>query len=68
MTYQKFLETGFWADIKYRKLELNPRCERCNSTRNIQVHHKVYRSWYKVQLSDLETLCQRCHEKAHAIA
>lgn len=66
--YADFLRSGFWGDVRYRKLELNPRCQRCNSTRDLQVHHKFYRkSWYDTEIEDLETLCHDCHKKEHGI-
>lgn len=66
MTYKEFLQTGFWAGVKLRKLELNPCCERCESRKFLHVHHVRYRaSWYDVQLEDLQTLCGRCHRRHH---
>ena len=31
----------------------------------LDVHHKEYRELFDVKISDLETLCRRCHDKLH---
>jgi hypothetical protein len=40
-------------------------CERCGSTNRLVVHHKD-ENRYNNDLSNLETLCRRCHQNHHA--
>jgi 5-methylcytosine-specific restriction endonuclease McrA len=39
-------------------------CQRCGSTRNVDVHHKD-ENRHNSDLSNLEVLCRSCHSKAH---
>ena len=64
-----------WRDLRLLKLQQNPCCEECGSIENLQVHHKVsmFNGYYSPEeydrlaydLSNLETLCQECHNKKH---
>jgi hypothetical protein len=38
------------------------RCERCNSKRDLQAHHKTYERLGAERDSDIEVLCLLCHE------
>lgn len=41
-------------------------CQCCGNTRNLELHHIVFRSQGgKDQLDNLVTLCNRCHARAH---
>ena len=42
------------------------RCERCGAPRNLQCHHKIYRSQGgRDDVSNGEVLCERCHSQEH---
>ena len=71
--YNDYLKSDHWR-IRKQKLYKDPQnqaCQRCGSTKNLQVHHKRYRNKYgKVILfeehqSALTVLCRECHEKEH---
>lgn len=71
MTYEEQLLTPEW---KARRAEIIERdlgmCQRCMSSKNLQVHHTKYfdglmaweyKDWY------LLTLCEKCHKDHHGI-
>jgi 5-methylcytosine-specific restriction endonuclease McrA len=44
----------------------NWQCQMCGSRRNLQVHHKEFRSHSGDDCEDnLITLCHKCHARAH---
>ncbi len=44
------------------------RCQVCGSMKNLEVHHKVFRSrWGEDDEQNLITLCLECHAKAHGL-
>lgn len=48
-----------------RKLTILRReeCEKCGATKNLNIHHKIYR--WKPKLEDIKILCVDCHTKIH---
>lgn len=40
------------------------KCERCEATKNLEVHHKHYETLFKEAPEDLEVLCIPCHARA----
>ena len=60
-----YLKSDHWKLLREEKLVRNPVCQKCRSTSNLNVHHKKYRELFDVKLSDLKTLCGRCHDKEH---
>ena len=40
-------------------------CNRCNGTLKLHVHHKSYARLGDEKMSDLEILCEECHQKHH---
>lgn len=66
MPYHEYLQTPEW-DAK-RQLILardKHRCRVCNSTEQLNVHHRTYERRGNEDLDDLTTLCQPCHEYFH---
>lgn len=73
LTYDNFLCTPYWSAISlYAKSLAKFKCQLCNSSDNLQTHHKTYaRHGYehmtKVIKEDLIVLCEECHTKFHDI-
>lgn len=68
MNYYTFLNTIYWKVVaKKVKERAGYRCQLCNSSENLNVHHRSYRNHgYEVlHLEDLICLCHECHEKHH---
>lgn len=73
-TYQEFIKSEAWEVIKkawYKKYIKN--CKKCNSYKNIQLHHICYPDrdknglgrYRKVQDRHFISLCRSCHQKYH---
>lgn len=60
-----YLKSEHWSDLKARKLSESPKCSRCGAMGNLDVHHVNYRHIFNVELSDLMTLCRKCHDEHH---
>lgn len=68
MSYQDFLQTLYWKGISdYKKMKADYRCELCNSTGVLNVHHRCYsiHGDELYSLNDLIVLCQDCHRTFH---
>lgn len=64
--YQNYLTSDHWRELREAKLlEKDFRCERCRNRSNLQVHHKNYSSVGRERLTDLEVLCDQCHQLHH---
>lgn len=46
-------------------LRENNKCQTCNNTSNLHIHHWTYVRIFKEELSDLYCLCSECHNKLH---
>ena len=66
LKYNDYLSSIDWKAKKTKLFqERGKRCERCNSSYRIEVHHKTYKRIFNEQPSDLEVLCFQCHRKEH---
>jgi hypothetical protein len=68
MTYQEYLKTDHWIDLRTRVLiRDNYTCKKCGFKYNSQVHHINYdkSNWFDYTENDLITLCSYCHAKTH---
>lgn len=66
--YKEYLSTPYWKVVRKLKLRrANYKCELCNSSENLNVHHKTYKhkGTEICHLEDLIVLCQKCHAKFH---
>jgi hypothetical protein len=60
-----YLNSDHWKLLREEKLATSYTCEKCGSKSNLNVHHKEYKELYDVKISDLQTLCRKCHDKEH---
>ena len=68
INYCDFLKTPYWKAISERvKYKAKYKCQICNSTDNLCVHHRSYSSHGDEvhNLEDLICICQDCHTKHH---
>jgi hypothetical protein len=66
LDYPIYLKSEHWRLTRIALFRSRKRrCEKCNSCNKIRVHHKTYvRRGYE-KLSDLQVLCERCHNLTH---
>jgi len=66
MPYREYLQTPEWRETRRQAIErAKGRCELCNSTVLLRVHHKSYERRGEEQKEDLIVLCESCHAKFH---
>lgn len=66
--YTDYLRSKEWAEIRLDIFETRGRkCERCDSKKFLNVHHKSYDNIFNEEPSDLEVLCRKCHEGEHGV-
>ena len=66
--YGKYLRTQHWKIRRLRALKkADNKCNRCDSSIFLQVHHLSYDRLFAEEDRDLEVLCRSCHEKEHGI-
>lgn len=68
MDYYDFLLTPYWKAIS-EKVRKNAgfKCQICNSSENLNVHHRTYYNHGDEihHMEDLTCICDNCHEKYH---
>lgn len=68
MRYWDYLQTAEWRAIRdAKRAEAGWQCELCSQTYRLQVHHLTYKRRGCELMSDLQTLCYRCHRIAHGL-
>jgi len=61
----EYLKSDHWKKLKAEKLLVSPVCEMCGTDKWLDVHHLDYKNLYDVTISDLKTLCRKCHIGEH---
>ncbi len=60
--YAEYMSSSVWRRRRRRFIAKYGRiCNRCRSTRNIEVHHRNYDRLGRERDRDLEVLCRVCH-------
>lgn len=68
LSYEEYLQTPYWQERRKRALEYaDYRCQLCNNTSILHVHHRTYENLGREPDNDLTVLCESCHEKFHDI-
>ena len=62
-----YLKSDHWKELKSRKLQESPKCEKCGNSNCLDAHHVNYKQLFDVLTSDLLTLCRKCHKETHRI-
>lgn len=68
MDYNDFLNTPYWKAVAERvKNKAKNRCQMCNSSENLNVHHRTYNNHGDElhHMEDLVCICKSCHQKYH---
>lgn len=66
--YHSYLRSRKWRKKREKVLKRDRyRCTRCGYAKRLQVHHLTYDRIFNERLSDLTTLCARCHMREHGI-
>lgn len=66
MPYPEHLQTFHWQYVRRRALErAGHRCQFCNSTERLNVHHRTYENRGDEKDWDVIVLCYTCHDTFH---
>ena len=66
--YDKYLQSKEWKIIRDKVIQRdNGICLHCNTNPAQEVHHKHYKTIYKENISDLESVCTDCHRAIHKV-
>lgn len=60
-----YLKSEHWKNLKKEKFQNNPVCEDCGGKKQLDCHHINYKNIFDVLLTDLKTLCRKCHVKEY---
>lgn len=63
-----YLKSEHWKELRAKKLQINPVCEKCGSDKRVEPHHLIYKNLHDIRVEDLMTLCRICHNKEHKIS
>lgn len=65
-SYSDFLNSIFWKEKREWIIKCKgSKCERCNSIKNLVVHHIHYETLGNESSKDVLVLCKECHNKEH---
>lgn len=66
MPYQDYLKTDYWQRVRKEVLRrANYRCQVCNASTLLEVHHRTYENRGQEREADVIALCGDCHSKFH---
>lgn len=69
--YTEYLNSDVWGKKRLMVLDRDGhKCQLCGNANNLQVHHMIYRRDVplgKEPISDLVTLCAKCHQDVHRL-
>ncbi len=60
--YRDYLRSPEWRQKRQAAIAAaGGRCQYCNTTTNLEVHHRTYARIFHEELSDLTVMCDPCH-------
>lgn len=66
--YNAYLKSIRWALLRVKVLTMvGYKCEACQSTDTLQLHHRHYQTLGQEGLDDVVILCKTCHDLVHRI-
>lgn len=66
MPYPEYLRSDGWQQTRWFALErAGRRCQTCNRSKGLHVHHRTYDRRGQEHLDDLTVLCADCHSTFH---
>lgn len=64
--YIAYLKSAHWRAKRKETLKYHgPKCDKCGTDENLQVHHKTYARLGREKMKDLQILCQTHHNELH---
>lgn len=67
-SYADYLASDHWRQTRKRALiRAENRCQLCNQSKRLEVHHRTYERLGSERPMDLTVLCGRCHSIFHRL-
>ena len=66
-SYSQYLSSKRWKEKRKQVIERQKKCQRCDATKNLHVHHVTYKNIGNELDEDLLLLCRSCHAKEHNV-
>lgn len=65
--YAAYLQSPEWSARRHQALDdADHCCQVCNSSRDLEVHHRTYKHLGHEPRADLTVLCNECHTLFHS--
>lgn len=65
-SYQDYIKSEAWKLLaKKKRQEAGNKCQLCNASGKLSVHHRTYENVFNESMDDLIALCGSCHAKFH---
>jgi hypothetical protein len=65
--YTAYISSSAWRDKRRQRLAIDRHsCRDCGASWDLEVHHLTYDRFQHELMSDLITLCDKCHHGRHA--
>ena len=69
MPYKEYIVSRIWKERRDMMVESQcKKCEICNSTENLNVHHNNYKTRGGEEDTDLIVVCRPCHKEFHKVS
>ena len=65
MPYERYLKSDHWECVRTRCISRWKTCCLCNSSEDLQVHHRTYKRLGAELDEDVVLLCDDCHARHH---
>ena len=66
LSYREYIVSPEWRRRSaIKKKSVNHSCQVCNSSKDLQVHHRTYKNMGNERDNDLTVLCKPCHTMFH---
>jgi 5-methylcytosine-specific restriction endonuclease McrA len=65
--YSEYISSAAWREKRRQRLAIDRhQCQDCGGSWDLEVHHTDYTRFGHEDMSDLVTLCDKCHHSRHA--
>ena len=67
--YNAYIKSSTWKNIRKTLFKLRgEKCEKCGfGSYKLHIHHLTYERLGHKRLTDLQILCEQCHDAAHVV-
>lgn len=66
INYYEYIKSAKWRDFRKQILSIRKCCQKCLKTKNLNLHHRHYRTLGNETNDDIIVLCKNCHFKFHS--